>query len=123
MSVRFSQEHEWARLDDDGALTIGVTAHAAESLGEVVFVELPTVGDEVEAGQVVGTIESVKAVGDLFCPCGGEIVSVNADLVDAPEQLNADPTGAAWLFKVKPNDLAEFEALMDQAAYDAFIAG
>ncbi len=119
---RYSKEHEWARAEADGTLTIGITAHAAEALGDVVYVEVPAVGDALEAGGTFGVVESVKAVSDLYAPCSGEIVAVNEALEDTPEKVNEDPFGDGWMVCVRPADAGAFEGLMDAAAYDAFVA-
>jgi glycine cleavage system H protein len=119
---RYTKEHEWIRAD--GAIgTIGITDYAQHELGDVVFVELPKVGTQLKAGQSLGTIESVKAVSEIFTPVSGEVTETNPALVDAPEKINSDPHGSAWLIKIQLVDLKEPAALMDAAAYEAYIAG
>ena len=119
--IRFTKEHEWVRLDGDIA-TVGITDHAQEQLGDVVFVELPKVGVKMNAGQAFGTVESVKAVSEIFMPVGGEITEINSALVNAPETINKDPHGSAWLVKIKLADAQEASALMDARAYESYIA-
>lgn len=118
--LRYTDDHEWVKVEGDVAV-IGITAHASEALGDIVFVELPETGEEVEQGDTTGSIESVKAVSDVFCPVSGEIIEVNEALDDAPETLNSDPYGAGWILKVKLSDASEVEALMDAAAYKEFL--
>lgn len=118
---RFTRDHEYVRVDGDIA-TIGVTSHAQEQLGDIVFVELPDVGRKVVAGEAVAVVESVKAASDVFAPLDGEVVETNADLVDNPALVNEDAEGKAWFFKLKLADTAAAEALLDRAAYDAFVA-
>ncbi|HKD62820.1 MAG TPA: glycine cleavage system protein GcvH [Candidatus Acidoferrales bacterium] len=119
---RYTKEHEWIRAD--GAIgTIGITDYAQHELGDVVFVELPKVGTQLKAGQSLGTIESVKAVSEIFTPVSGEVTETNPALVDAPEKINSDPHGSAWLIKIQLVDLKEPATLMDAAAYEAYIAG
>ena len=119
--MRFTKDHEWVVLEGDIA-TIGVTAHAAEQLGDVVFVEVPDVGRQVKAGDAFAVVESVKAASDVYAPVSGEVVEANTALSDAPETVNAEPEGSGWFAKVRVTDPAEYESLMDKAAYDAFVA-
>ena len=119
---KYTQEHEWI-LIEDGIGTIGVTEFAAGELGDVVFVELPETGSEFSQGDTVGTIESVKAVADLFLPVSGEIVEANEAVVDTPELVNSDPMDEGWLFKVKLSDTSEIDQLMDAAAYGELLGG
>jgi glycine cleavage system H protein len=119
-SVRYSEEHEWVRLDGDVA-TIGITDYAQQQLGDVVFVEVPQVGRKVEKGESVAVVESVKAASDIFAPVSGEVVEANAALADSPGDVNAEPMGKGWFFKVKVADKAQLDGLMDEAAYDAFV--
>ena len=118
---RYTKEHEWIKAD--GATgTIGITDYAQHELGDVVFVELPKVGTKLKAGQSLGTVESVKAVSEIFTPVGGEVIETNPALVDAPEKINSDPHGSAWLIKVRLADPKEASSLMDAAAYEAYVA-
>ena len=119
--LRYTKEHEWARIEDDGTVTIGITDHAQDALGDVVFVELPPVGEAVENEDKFGVVESVKTVSDLYSPCSGEVVAVNEDLESAPENVNEAPYGGGWMIRIRPTDVSEIEALMDAAAYDAFV--
>jgi glycine cleavage system H protein len=113
--LRYTDEHEWVKTEGDNAV-IGITDHAQDQLGDVVFLELPEPGTNLSKGDAFGVVESVKAVSDLYAPIDGEVVEVNSDLVDAPEHVNADAY-AAWLIKVKPADAGAVEALLDAAAY------
>ncbi|MEX0316600.1 MAG: glycine cleavage system protein GcvH [Ruegeria sp.] len=118
--MKYTEEHEWLVADGD-VVTVGITAHAAEQLGDVVFVELPDVGDEVSKDDEIVVIESVKAASDILAPLDGEIVEVNEVLVDNPGMVNEDPTGDAWFFKVKASDLSQMDDYMDEAGYNDFI--
>ena len=120
--VRFTDQHEWVRLDGDEA-TIGITRHAAEQLGDVVFVELPQAGRKVGAGAEAAVVESVKAASEVYAPVGGEVIASNSALEAEPAKVNEDPEGAGWFFKLKLNDKAEFAKLMDEAAYQEFVKG
>ena len=118
---RYTKEHEWIKVE--GAVgTIGITDYAQQELGDVVFVEMPKPGTKITAGQSFGTIESVKAVSEIFSPVSGEVIEANPALVDAPEKINQEPHGAAWLVKVRLADPKEASALMDAAAYESYIA-
>ena len=119
--MKFTEEHEWL-LPEGDLVVVGITEHAAEQLGDVVFVELPEVGTEVTRDDEVVVIESVKAASDILAPLDGEIVEVNDALTDDPGKVNADAQGDAWFFKMKPADPAEMENFMDEAAYKKFIA-
>lgn len=119
--MRFTKDHEWVVLSGDVA-TIGITAHAAEQLGDVVFVETPEVGKVVKAGDAFAVVESVKAASDVYAPISGEVVDANAVLGDAPETVNAEPEAGGWFAKVRMSDPAQYDALMDRAAYEAFVA-
>ncbi|MCB1929420.1 MAG: glycine cleavage system protein GcvH [Rhodocyclaceae bacterium] len=119
--LKYTKSHEWIRSDADGVLTVGITDHAQEALGDIVFLELPETGRQVAAGDAVAVIESVKAASDIYAPVDGEIVDSNADAVDAPERVNADAYGN-WLFKLRPADGASLDALLDAAGYEAEIA-
>lgn len=118
--LRYTKDHEWIKVDGANA-TIGITDYAQHELGDVVFVELPKPGATYSAGQSFGTVESVKAVSDIYCPVSGEILEANASLANEPEQINKDPHGAAWLIKIKLSNPAEAGALMDAAAYEAYV--
>ena len=118
--LRFAESHEWARLEADGTVTVGISDHAQEALGDVVFVELAEVGKVFAAGDAAGVVESVKAASDIYSPVSGEVIAVNEDLADAPESLNENPYDA-WSFKVKPSNPAELEKLLDAAGYKAAI--
>ena len=115
-SLRYTATHEWVRLDADGTLAIGITDHAQESLGELVFVEMPEAGRRLAAGESCAVVESVKAASDVYSPVAGEVVARNDALADAPNEVNKDPY-AAWLFRVKPAPGADLDKLMDAAAY------
>ena len=117
---RYTKEHEWIRVEG-GIGTVGITDYAQHELGDVVFVELPKVGAKFSAGQSFGTVESVKAVSEIYSPVSGEVTEVNASLATAPEKINQDPHGAAWLIKVKLSNSAELSSLMGAAAYQAYI--
>ena len=119
--IRYTDEHEWARLSGDIA-RIGVSDYAQDQLGDIVFVELPAVGDTIARGEVFGTLESVKAVSELYLPLSGEVVAVNTALVDAPELINQDPY-AAWIIEVRPTDAGEYDQLLTAAAYLDLLRG
>ncbi len=120
-NCRYTKEHEWIKLD--GALgTVGITDYAQHELGDVVFVELPKVGAKIQSGQSFGTVESVKAVSEIYSPVSGEVAETNAALGNEPEKINQDPHGAAWLIKIKLANPSEVNSLMDAAAYQAYIA-
>jgi glycine cleavage system H protein len=118
---RYTKEHEWVDAKGDLA-TIGITDYAQHELGDVVFVELPKPGAKIEAGKSFGTVESVKAVSEIYAPATGEVVEANAGLHDTPEKINTDPHGAAWLIKVRLSNPADVAKLMDAAAYEAYVA-
>jgi glycine cleavage system H protein len=118
---RYTKEHEWISAKGDTA-TIGITDYAQHELGDVVFVEVPAVGTKVTAGKTFGTVESVKAVSEIYAPVSGEVTEVNAELHNKPETINSDPHGAGWLIKVKLASPAEVNSLMDAAAYEAYVA-
>ena len=120
-SYRYTKQHEWIDAKD-GVGTIGITDYAQHELGDVVFVELPKPGAKVQAGKSFGTVESVKAVSEIYAPVSGEVVQANADLEATPEKLNSDPHKSAWLIRVKLADQAELAKLMDAKAYEAFIS-
>ncbi len=118
--LRFAESHEWARLETDGTVTVGISDHAQEALGDVVFVELTEVGKVFAAGEQSGVVESVKAASDIYAPVSGEVIAINEDLSGSPELLNSDPYGA-WIFKLKASNKAELDKLLDAAAYKAAI--
>ena len=118
--LRFAESHEWARLEADGSVTVGISDHAQQALGDVVFVELAEVGKVFAAGDAAGVVESVKAASDIYAPIGGEVIAVNEELADSPEQLNEEPY-AAWIFKLKPSNPAELDKLLDADGYKAAI--
>ena len=117
--LKVASSHEWARLEEDGSVTVGITDHAQEALGDVVFVELPDVGDTLDAGTEAGVVESVKAASNIYAPVGGEVIAVNERLEDEPEMVNSDPYNDAWFFKLKPSDTAELDSLLSAQAYQA----
>lgn len=117
----YSEEHEWIRIDDDIA-TIGITDFAQDALGDIVYVDLPTVGDSIEAGSVIGELESTKSVSEIFAPIAGEIVARNDALESGPEVVNSDPYGEGWLIKVRPSDENPSESLLPSEAYAAIIS-
>lgn len=119
--LKYDREHEWVRVEGDVA-TIGISHFAQDQLGEVVYVDLPSAGGRLAAGDTFGEVESVKSVSELFSPVSGEIVEVNGALDDTPETVNADPYGDGWMIKVKLSDPAEIDGLMDAAAYEAYLA-
>jgi glycine cleavage system H protein len=118
--LRFAESHEWARLEADGTVTVGISDHAQEALGDVVFVELTEVGKVFAAQDQAGVVESVKAASDIYSPISGEVIAINEELSGSPELLNSDPYGA-WIFKIKPSDKAELDKLLDAGAYKAAI--
>jgi len=118
---RYTKDHEWIKADGSTG-TIGITDYAQAQLGDVVFVESPKVGAKLKAGATFGTVESVKAVSEIYSPVSGEVTEINAALADAPEKINSDPHGDAWLIKVRLDDPKELNALMDSVAYQAYIA-
>ncbi len=115
--LRYTQSHEWVRRESDGSVTIGITDHAQEQLGDIVFVETPQAGRKVSAGEAIGVVESVKAASDIYAPIAGEVVAANAELAGAPEKVNEDAF-AAWMFRIKPTNAADIEKLLDAAAYE-----
>jgi len=119
--LRYTKDHEWVRLDGDRA-TIGITAYAADQLGDIVFVELPEIGRSLEQFATFGVVESVKAVSDLFAPVAGEVVETNGTLASEPEKVNSDPYGEGWMLRVTVADEAQLGELLDATAYDALIA-
>lgn len=121
MTVKYTEEHEWIQLEDHEAAVVGITLHAQDALGDVVFVDLPEVGRSYAKGEVAGVVESVKAAADVFMPIGGEVTEVNEDLRKDPSLANSDPMGNGWFFKMLIKDMAEFDELMDEPAYARFV--
>ncbi|WP_322406235.1 glycine cleavage system protein GcvH [Idiomarina sp. PL1-037] len=119
--LKYASTHEWVRDEGDGTFTVGISEHAQELLGDMVFVELPDVGDKVATGDDIAVAESVKAASDIYAPMTGEVVAVNEDLEDAPETVNNDPYGDGWLFRIKADDSSELDNLLDANAYEASI--
>ncbi|MGH7915912.1 MAG: glycine cleavage system protein GcvH [Candidatus Binataceae bacterium] len=119
--LKYSKEHEWVATEDSVA-TIGITDHAQEQLGEIVYIELPSIGEKVSKDDPFGVVESVKAVSDIYAPVSGTVVEVNEDLPESPEVVNEDPYGDGWLIKVKINDASDYEDLMDSAEYEDLVA-
>jgi glycine cleavage system H protein len=119
-NYRYTKEHEWVLVEGDTG-TIGITNHAQDELGDIVYVDLPKVGTAIEQGKSLGSVESVKAVSDVYCPVSGEVTEINASLTDKPELLNSDPHGAAWLIKLKLSAPAQAQSLMTAAEYEAYI--
>lgn len=115
--LKYAASHEWARVEEDGTVSVGITDHAQNALGDVVFIELPEVGTELTAGQEAGVVESVKAASDIYSPISGEVVAINGTLQDAPETVNGDPYDEGWFFRLKPIDLGELDKLLDAEAY------
>jgi glycine cleavage system H protein len=118
----YTQEHEWVQVEDETGV-VGITEHAAAELGDIVFVELPDVGSEFNQGDAVGTIESVKAVADLYSPVSGEVVAVNGEVTEGPELVNSSPLDQGWLFKIRLSDPEELEKLLDAAGYQQLLGG
>jgi glycine cleavage system H protein len=118
--TRFTKDHEWVRLDGDEA-TVGITDHAQQALGDVVFVELPEAGRTVESGEAIAVVESVKAASDVYAPLAGTITAANEAIVDDPAKVNAEAEGGAWFFRMTLSDRAAFDALMDEAGYNAML--
>jgi glycine cleavage system H protein len=119
-NYRYTKEHEWVLVEGDTG-TVGITDHAQEELGDIVYVDLPKVGTKIDQGKSLGSVESVKAVSDVYCPVSGEVTEINSILADKPETLNSDPHGAAWLIKLKLSDPAQAKSLMSAADYQAYI--
>ena len=115
--LKYASSHEWARLEENGTVTVGITDHAQDALGDVVFVELPEMGATLAAGDDAGVVESVKAASDIYAPVGGEIIAVNEHLEDEPETVNTDPYNDGWFFKLQPSDTSELDALLSAEDY------
>lgn len=119
--LKYLPSHEWARVEEDGTVTVGISDHAQESLGDVVYVETPEVGSNVSAGEEAGVVESVKAASDIYSPVSGEVIAVNESLEDTPEQVNSSPYDDGWFFRVRPDDPSELEDALDADGYQAMI--
>jgi glycine cleavage system H protein len=119
--LKFLRSHEWARVDDNGRVTVGISEHAQSQLGDLVYVELPNVGDHVEPGGSCAVVESVKAASDIYSPVGGTVVAVNSALTDKPETINEDAYGDGWIFAIEPDDLSQMEELLSPDDYAALI--
>ena len=115
--LKYASSHEWARLEEDGTVTVGITDHAQDALGDVVFVELPEVGNTLAAADEAGVVESVKAASDIYAPISGEVIAVNPQLEDEPETVNSDPYNEGWFYKLQPSDSTELDALLSAADY------
>ena len=119
--MKFTEDHEWVLMEDDETAVVGITDYAQDQLGDMVFIEVPEVGQSVDAGEACAVVESVKAASDVYSPVAGEIVEVNEGLADSPETVNADPYGEGWIFRMKPADAGQIDSLMDADAYGAFL--
>lgn len=115
--LKYVATHEWARLEEDGSVTVGISDHAQNALGDVVYVELPEIGQVVAGGEEAGVVESVKAASDVYAPVGGTVAAINEQLDDAPETVNQDPYGEGWFFRLEPDDVGDLEELLDAEAY------
>lgn len=120
--LHYTKSHEWVRLEEDGTVTVGISDHAQEALGDLVFVELPEVGSQIGAEEACCVVESVKAASDVYMPITGEVVDTNQQLVDEPETINTSPYDDGWIFKIQPDDADDIEQLMDASTYEAEIA-
>ncbi|MBT8149700.1 MAG: glycine cleavage system protein GcvH [Pseudomonadales bacterium] len=120
--LRYAASHEWARLEEDGTITVGITDHAQDQLGDVVFVELPEIGAELAAGDEAGVVESVKTASDIYAPVSGEVIAINENLEDEPEIVNSEPYEGGWFYRIKPGNTSELDAMLSSEAYAASIA-
>jgi glycine cleavage system H protein len=120
--LKYTKSHEWVKLNSDGSVTIGITHHAQDLMGDMVYVELPEAGASVVAGKECGVVESVKAASDVYSPVSGTVVEANSQLADAPETVNKDSYGAGWMFRLKPSNKTELDGLLDAKAYEALVA-
>jgi glycine cleavage system H protein len=120
--LKYTREHEWIRDEGDGTVTVGITDHAQDELGDLVFVELPEIGSRLEAGDACAVVESVKAASDIYSPLGGEVTVINEALGDAPEMINDDPYGKGWIFRLRISEAAQLDGLLDAAGYEAMVA-
>ena len=121
VELKYSKTHEWARMNDDGSVTVGISDSAQDQLGDMVFIEVPEVGQSVDAGEACAVVESVKAASDVYSPVAGEILEVNEGLADSPETVNQDAYGEGWLFRVQPGDTAALDSMMDSDSYAGFL--
>jgi len=119
--LKYAETHEWARKESDGTISVGITHHAQDLLGDMVYVENPQVGRKIKKGEECGVVESVKAASDIYAPVSGEVVAVNAELDDAPQKINENAY-EAWMFRIRPDNLTELDALLDSAAYEKLVA-
>lgn len=119
--LRYAKTHEWAELNDDGTITVGITDHAQHLLGDLVYIELPEVGAEAKTGEEIGVVESVKAASDIYSPVNGEVTEINEEVSANPEIVNHDPYGAGWLFKIQPEDEEELRDLLDADTYETLV--
>ncbi len=119
--LRYTQSHEWIRLNDDGSITIGITEHAQEQLGDLVFVETPEIDRQFSTGDALGVVESVKAASDIYAPMDGRIVDTNNELADEPELINSDPYQSGWIYSMEPDDATQMEEMMDAESYQDFV--
>ena len=122
VELKYAKSHEWVRTNDDGSVTVGISDTAQDQLGDMVFIEVPEVGQTVTAAEACAVVESVKAASDVYAPVSGEIVEVNEDLADSPEAVNNDAYGEGWIFRLEPADAGELGALMDADAYETFLS-
>ncbi len=120
--LKYTKSHEWVKGNSDGSVTVGITHHAQDLMGDMVYVDLPQTGVKVTAGKECGVVESVKAASDVYAPVSGEVVEANSALADSPETVNKDCYGAGWMFRIKPSNKAELDALLDAKAYEALVA-
>jgi glycine cleavage system H protein len=120
--LKYTKSHEWVRLNEDGTVTVGITDHAQDQLGDLVYVEVPDTDRELEAEEACAVVESVKAASDVYAPVAGTVVEVNEDLADVPESVNQDAYGAGWLIRLRPAHVEDLDALMDAGAYEDFVA-
>jgi glycine cleavage system H protein len=122
VDLKYAKTHEWARVNDDGTVTVGISDSAQDQLGDMVFVEVPETGQSVAAEEACAVVESVKAASDVYAPIAGEVVEVNEGLADSPETVNTDVYGDGWIFRISPSDKSELDKLMDAEAYESYIA-
>jgi glycine cleavage system H protein len=120
-NLKYTKDHEWVRVEDDGSITVGITDYAQNSLGDITFVELPEVDDKFESGESFGVVESVKAASDLYMPAGGKIIAVNESLPNSPEAVNSDPYGEAWMIRIQLEEGSDLSGLMDASAYGTIV--